>query len=85
MPIFSWSALVLGSTDSSITGSGNSIRSSTIGVRSDTQRVAGGGFLHAGKRDDVAREGFIDVLAVVGVHFSSMRPTFSFLSFTEFR
>src|SRR3546814_10505268 len=31
MPIFSWSALVLGSTLSSITGSGNSIRSRMIG------------------------------------------------------
>ncbi len=30
-PIFSWSALVLGSTATSMTGSGNSMRSSTIG------------------------------------------------------
>ena len=32
MPIFSWSALVLGSTATSITGSGNSIRSRMIGA-----------------------------------------------------
>ncbi len=32
------------------------------------QRVAGGGVLHARQRHDVAREGFIDVFAVVGVH-----------------
>jgi hypothetical protein len=31
-PIFSWSALVLGSTATSITGSGNSIRSRMIGA-----------------------------------------------------
>ena len=32
------------------------------------QRVAGAGFLQAGERDDVAGIGFLDVLAVVGVH-----------------
>src|SRR3546814_4632385 len=32
MPMRSWSALVLGSTDSSMTGSGNSIRSRMIGA-----------------------------------------------------
>ena len=32
------------------------------------QRVAGAGVLEAGQRDDVAGEGFLDVLAVVGVH-----------------
>ncbi len=31
MPIFSWSALVFGSTATSMTGSGNSIRSRMIG------------------------------------------------------
>ncbi len=32
------------------------------------QRVAGAGLLEAGQRDDVARIGLLDVLAVVGVH-----------------
>jgi len=32
MPIFSWSAFVLGSTATSMTGSGNSMRSSTTGL-----------------------------------------------------
>ena len=32
MPIFSWSALVLGSTATEITGSGNSIRSSVMAL-----------------------------------------------------
>ena len=32
------------------------------------QRVAGAHFLQAGQRDDVAGIGFLDVLAVVGVH-----------------
>ena len=32
------------------------------------QRVAGARVLQAGERHDVAREGFLDVLAVVGVH-----------------
>jgi len=35
-PIFSWSALVLGSTATSMTGSGNSIRSRMIGCRRRT-------------------------------------------------
>ncbi len=32
------------------------------------KRIAGADFLQAGERDDVAREGFLDVLAVVGMH-----------------
>ena len=32
------------------------------------QRVAGAGVLEAGERDDVAGVGFLDVLAVVGMH-----------------
>ncbi len=32
------------------------------------ERVAGAGILEAGQRDDVAGEGFLDVLAVIGVH-----------------
>ena len=32
------------------------------------QRVPGGGFLEPCQRDDVAREGLVDFLAVVGVH-----------------
>ena len=68
MPIFSWSALVLGSTATSMTGSGNSIRSRMIGAFGRAQGVAGGGVLEADQGDDVAGIGLLDVLAVVGVH-----------------
>ena len=32
------------------------------------ERVAGGGFLEAGQRDDVAGEGLVDVFTRIGVH-----------------
>ena len=67
-PIFSWSPLVFGSTATSMTGSGNSMRSSTTGWAGSRQRVAGGRVLQAGERDDVAGARFLDVLAVVGMH-----------------
>ena len=67
-PSFSWSAFDFGSIAISITGSGNSIFSRITGLCRIAQRVAGAHFLQAGERDDVARIGFLDVLAVVGVH-----------------
>ena len=51
-----------------MTGSGNSIFSRITGLFGIAQRVAGAGVLQAGERDDVAGVGFLDVLAVVGVH-----------------
>ena len=68
MPIFSWSALVLGSTATWITGSGKIIFSSVISVIRIAQRVAGGRFLEAHGRRDVARAHFLDLLALVRVH-----------------
>src|SRR4051812_47754871 len=67
MPIFSWSALVFGSTATSITGSGNSIRSRMIGALA-AQRIAGGGVLETRQSDDVAGISHLDVLAVIGMH-----------------
>ena len=67
-PSFSWSPLVLGSTATSMTGSGNSMRSRITGLVGIAQRIAGGDVLEAGQRHDVAGIGFLDVLAVIGVH-----------------
>ena len=68
LPSLSWSTLVFGSMATEITGSGNSMRSSTIGLARVAERVAGGGVLEADGGDDVAREHRLLVLAVVGVH-----------------
>ena len=68
MPIFSWSALVFGSTATWITGSGKIIFSSVIIVVRIAQRVAGRRFLQADRRGDVAGADFLDVLALVRVH-----------------
>ena len=67
-PIFSWSALVLGSTAISMTGSGNSIFSRMTGFDGIAQRVAGAGILETDESDDVAGVGLRDLFAVVGVH-----------------
>ena len=64
----SWSALVLGSMATKMTGSGNSMDSRTIGLLGVAEGVAGGGALQAHGRGDVAGEHLGDVLAVVGVH-----------------
>ena len=68
MPIFSWSALVFGSTATWITGSGKIIFSSDDRLVRVAQRVAGGRFLQAHGRGDVAGAHFLDLLALVGVH-----------------
>ena len=68
MPIFSWSALVFGSTACEITGSGNTIVSSVIDFVRVAQRVAGGHVLQADRGGDVAGAHFLDLLALVGVH-----------------
>ena len=67
-PIFSWSTLVLGSTACEITGSGNSMRSSTMTFFDVAQRLAGGDVLQADRGGDVAGAHFLDLLALVGVH-----------------
>ena len=68
MPIFSWSALVFGSTATSITGFGKSIDSSTIGCLVGADRVAGDQVLEADGGADIAREDLGDLFALVGVH-----------------
>ena len=68
LPSLSWSTFVLGSIATEMTGSGNSIRSSTIGMARVAERVAGGRVLEPDGRDDVAGEDGLLVLAVVGVH-----------------
>ncbi len=54
MPIFSWSALVFGSTAIAMTGSGKIMRSSVITWSSGAQRVAGGDVFQTDRRGDVA-------------------------------
>ena len=68
MPIFSWSALVLGSTACEITGSGNTMRSSSDHVVGIAERLAGGDVLQADAGGDVAGAHFLDFRALVGVH-----------------
>ena len=52
--IFSWSALVFGSTATSMTGSGNSIRSRMIGLSGSHSVSPVVVSLRPGERDDVA-------------------------------
>ena len=68
LPIFSWSTLVLGSTATWMTGSGElELLEHDLAARG-RQRVAGAGVLEADAGGDVAGEDGVDVLAVVGVH-----------------
>ena len=64
----SWSALVLGSTATWMTGSGKVSDSRIDRVVRVAQGVAGGGLLEAHGGDDVAGVGDVEVLAGVGVH-----------------
>ena len=68
MPIFSWSALVLGSTATEITGAGKLNRLERDGMIFVADRVAGGDVLQSDRGADVARQNFADVFALVGVH-----------------
>ena len=68
LDILSWSALVLGSTATWMTGSGKTSSSSTIGLARVAEGVTGLGVLEADAGHDVAGEDVIAVLAVVGVH-----------------
>ena len=67
-PSLSWSALVLGSTATEMTGMGNADRLQHHGLVRVADRVAGGGVLQAHHGHDVARVRRFQVLAVVGVH-----------------
>ena len=66
--IFSWSAFVFGSIATLITGSGNSIISSLIGLSGAGERVAGHDLLDPDRGGDVAGEDLLDLLALVRVH-----------------
>jgi hypothetical protein len=68
MPIFSWSALVFGSTATSMTGVRELHPLEDDRRVGRAERVAGGRVLEADQRDDVAGIGLLDVLAVVRVH-----------------
>ena len=68
MPIFSWSALVFGSTACEITGSGNIIFLENDDLLRIAQRLAGGRFLQADCGRDVTGAHFLDFLALVGMH-----------------
>ena len=67
-PSLSWSAFVLGSMATSMTGSGKVIDSRMTGWSGIGERVAGVGVLQPDGRGDVAGVDLVDVLAVVGVH-----------------
>ena len=74
-PIFSWSAFVFGSTATSITGVGKSMRSSTIGCLLRADRVARHQVLQTNRRADVAREDLRDLFTLVGVHLQQTADT----------
>ena len=60
--------MVFGSIAIEITGSGNTMRSSMIGVLFVAERVAGGGRLQTDAPRDVAGLDVFDLFALVGVH-----------------
>jgi hypothetical protein len=64
----SWSPLVLGSMATWMTGAGNVIDSSVIGLRRIAQRLARGGHLQTHHGDDLAGAHGVDLFALVGVH-----------------
>ena len=68
LPSLSWSTLVFGSMATEITGSGNSMRSSTIGWAGSQSVSPVVVFLRPTAGDDVAREHGVLVFPVVGVH-----------------
>ena len=76
-PIFSWSALVLGSTACEITGSGNSIFSSVM-MASDRTASRRSSRPSGPRRRRCRPPDLLDLLALVGVHLQ-MRPMRSFL------
>src|SRR5471032_2647268 len=67
MPIFSWSALVLGSMATSMTGSGNSIFSRITGLFG-SHSVSPVVEYFSPAKATMSPAGFLDVLAAVGVH-----------------
>ncbi len=83
MPIFSWSALVFGSTATEITGSGKSMRSRMIGF-SIEQRVSPvvTSFMPISAAMSPARHSLISSRWLACI--CTIRPTRSFLPLTEF-
>src|SRR6056297_3091333 len=84
MPIFSWSGFDLGSTATDITGSGNSIRSSTIGL-SVSQSVSPvvTSFRPTAAAISPASTSLISSRLLACIW--TIRPTRSFFSFTELK
>ncbi|MCY1444602.1 hypothetical protein D9M71_610830 [compost metagenome] len=82
MPIFSWSALVFGSTATEITGSGKSMRSRMIGLSME-HRVSPvvTSFMPISAAMSPARHSLISTRWLACI--CTMRPTRSFLPFTE--
>ena len=72
MPSFSWSLLVLGSMATEMTGSGKVIDSSTTWLVEVAQGVTGRRVLQADHGVDVAREGLVDGVLLVGVHLEQL-------------
>ena len=68
LPSFSWSDFVFGSMATWMTGSGNSMRSSTIGSLRSQSVSPVVVFLKPTTGDDVAGHGHVEVFALVGVH-----------------
>ncbi|MCY1179843.1 hypothetical protein D9M73_202600 [compost metagenome] len=82
MPIFSWSALVLGSTAMEITGSGKSMRSRTMGFsRSHRVSPVVTSFMPISAAMSPARTSLISARWLACI--CTIRPTRSFLPFTE--
>ncbi|MNC35005.1 hypothetical protein D3C75_834700 [compost metagenome] len=83
IPIFSWSALVFGSTATEITGSGKSIRSRMIGLSME-HRVSPvvTSFMPISAAMSPARHSLISSRWLACI--CTIRPTRSFLPFTEF-
>jgi hypothetical protein len=79
MPIFSWSALVFGSTACEITGSGNTMRSSITMAVGVAQGFARGHVLQAHAGGDVAGADFVDFFRRLLACICTIRPMRSFL------
>ena len=81
-PSRSWSALVLGSIAIWMTGSGNSIDSSTIGC-AGSQSVSPVVVSRRPDRADVAGEDLGDLLALVGVHLDQPADAFALAAWSS--
>ena len=77
MPIFSWSALVLGSTATEITGSGNTMDSRMIGAFFVAESIAGSGIFQTYCCCNITGINHVDFLTMVGMHLQDTANTLS--------